>query len=76
MTKVWANDFGNPEKALRTSLKKLGVDYVDNYLIHWPCGFWQGDDKNRLPVHKVWKKLERLVDMGLTKSIGVSNFNL
>ena len=35
-TKVWNNDHKNVEQALETSLKKLGLDYVDLYLVHWP----------------------------------------
>ena len=69
-------DFKDPEAALRTSLAKLQLSYVDCYLIHWPCGFFEEDPANRVPVHILYQKLEQLVDQGLTKSIGVSNFNL
>ena len=76
VTKLWATDFKDPEAALRTSLAKLQVDQVDCYLIHWPSGFFAEDPANRVPVHVLWQKLEAMVDAGLTKSIGVSNFNL
>ena len=76
VTKLWPSDFKDPEAALRLSLSKLGVDYVDNYLIHWPSGFFDTDPANRVPIHVLWAKLESMVDQGLTKSIGVSNFNL
>ena len=76
VTKLWPSDFKDPETALRTSLSKLQVEQVDCYLIHWPAGFFDEDPANRVPVHVLWRVLEGLVDTGLTKSIGVSNFNL
>lgn len=69
-------DFKDPEAALRLSLQKLQVEYADCYLIHWPAGFFDSDPANRVPIHVLWRKFEALVDAGLTKSIGVSNFNL
>jgi diketogulonate reductase-like aldo/keto reductase len=42
-------------------------------LIHWPAGFFA---PNKKPLHKLWAELESLVDKGLTKSLGLSNFNL
>ena len=76
VTKLWMTDFKDPETALRTSMTKLQVDYVDMYLIHWPAGFFQEDPANHVPIHVLWQKLEEFVDAGLVKSIGVSNFNL
>ncbi|KAB7495948.1 Aldo-keto reductase family 1 member B10, partial [Armadillidium nasatum] len=52
---------GGVEKFLRMSLKKLGLGYVDLYLIHAPIGM---------------KEMEKMVDLGLTKSIGISNFSI
>ncbi|GGE59946.1 aldo/keto reductase [Nesterenkonia cremea] len=68
-TKLWVSDFkaGRSKEALRTSLEKLGLDYVDLYLIHWPSP----EDEKYL---EAWKALEELQDEGLTRSIGVSNF--
>lgn len=68
-TKLWVSDFkaGQTKEALRTSLQKLGLDYVDLYLIHWPSP----EDEKYL---EAWKALEELQDEGLTRSIGVSNF--
>ena len=68
-TKLWVSDFkaGQTKEALRTSLQKLGLDYVDLYLIHWPS---QEDEK----YLEAWKALEELQAEGLTRSIGVSNF--
>lgn len=68
-TKVW-NDRQGPEagKAFEESLRKLGLDYVDLYLIHWPC------PQRRLFV-ETWKAMIRLRDEGRIRSLGVSNFS-
>lgn len=68
-TKLWVGDFkdGKTKQALRTSLQKLGLEYVDLYLIHWPS---PNDEK----YLQAWKALEELQSEGLTRSIGVSNF--
>jgi diketogulonate reductase-like aldo/keto reductase len=57
-------------------LEKLGLDHVDLYLIHWPTSFFEKDEKNRVPMHKLWASLEKLVDQGLTKSLGLCNCNI
>ena len=72
-TKIWHFDYDNPEKALRLSLKKLQMDYVDLYLIHWPNNYCY--EAKRTPMHVLWAKLESLVKKGLTRAIGLSNFN-
>ncbi|NDV82548.1 aldo/keto reductase [Bacteroides sp. 51] len=66
-TKLWVADSGyeGTKKAFETSLKKLGVDYIDLYLIHRPRGDVKGS----------WKAMEELYEAGKIKAIGVSNFD-
>lgn len=71
-TKLWLSDYVNPEAAIQESLRKLQVDYVDLYILHWPAGYWNG----KVPLHVLWPKMEALVEQKLTRSIGVSNFNI
>ena len=73
-SKLWHTDYQDPEAALRKSLEKLNLPHIDMYLIHWPLNYLGGEVK--VPMHKLWASMESLVDKGLTKAIGVSNFNL
>jgi len=68
-TKLWNSDQGSETaaQALQTSLDLLGLDQVDLYLIHWPAPL-------RDQFVETWLVLEDLHRTGLTKSIGVSNF--
>ena len=70
-TKVWNKDQGYERTlaAFETSLQKLGVDYVDLYLIHWPMP----DEDLYMDT---WRALEQLYRDGKTKAIGVSNFHI
>ncbi|XP_052583792.1 aldo-keto reductase family 1 member C21-like isoform X1 [Peromyscus californicus insignis] len=87
-TKVWC-DCLRPElvrSSLEQSLKKIQLDYVDLYLIHYPVALKPGehaypvDEYGKLMFDTVdlcatWEAMERCKEAGLTKSIGVSNFN-
>nr|AFV36370.1 aldo-keto reductase [Reticulitermes flavipes] len=86
-SKLW-NTFHRPDlvaPAIKQTLTDLGLDYLDLYLIHWPMAYKEGDDlfpeKDGKTLYSdvdyvdTWKELEKLVDQGLTKSIGVSNFS-
>ncbi|MGW3401989.1 aldo/keto reductase [Streptomyces zhihengii] len=66
-TKLWVSDAGEDRarRAFDTSLRKLGTDYVDLYLIHQPYG----------DVHGSWRAMEALHREGLARAVGVSNFH-
>ncbi|QTN00754.1 aldo/keto reductase [Sediminibacillus dalangtanensis] len=68
-SKLWNGDQGYESTlaAFETSLKKLGLDYLDLYLIHWPVPS-QGKFK------ETWKAMEKLYKEGKVRAIGVSNF--
>jgi len=67
-SKVWTTDMRADlqEEAFMESLRTLGLEYIDLYLIHWPV-----KDK----YAKTWAIMERLNRAGLVRAIGVSNFN-
>lgn len=71
-TKLWHTGYFDPESQLRKSLKALEMDYVDIYYIHWPNNYFCD---RPLPMHVLWQRMEGLVDKGLCRGIGVSNFN-
>ncbi|GIN59385.1 aldo/keto reductase [Lederbergia ruris] len=70
-TKVWNADQGYETtlKAMDESLEKLGLDYVDLYLIHWPTPKYD-------TYVETYKALEKLYKDGKTKAIGVCNFDI
>ena len=65
-TKLWVQDHGyeNTKKAFEKSLNKLGLDYLDLYLIHKPYGDYYG----------AWRAMEELYNEGLIRAIGVTSF--
>lgn len=66
-TKLWIQDAGyeNAKKAFQTSLDRLGLDYLDLYLIHQPYGDYYGS----------WRAMEELYKEGRIRAIGVCNFD-
>ncbi|MCL2812986.1 MAG: aldo/keto reductase [Oscillospiraceae bacterium] len=68
-TKLWNEDMrrGRQYEAFEESLEKLGLDYVDLYLIHWPV---KGE------YVKSWKVLEQIYKEGRARAVGVSNFHI
>jgi len=78
VTKAWMTELEEPVTALKESLRRLKLDYVDLYLIHWPLVLDSVKGKyvkKTIPMHKVWQEMEACVKAGLAKHIGVSNFN-
>ena len=77
--KIWIDDRRDPEAALRKTLEKLQLNYIDLYMDHWPSGNNYADPNNikeQVPIFEFWPKMEELVDKGLARSIGVSNYNV
>ncbi|SHK46734.1 aldo/keto reductase [Chryseobacterium polytrichastri] len=67
-SKLWVQDFGyeKAKAAFQKTLDRLQLDYLDMYLIHWPCGDFLGS----------WKAMEELYHEGKIKAIGVCNFTV
>ncbi len=87
-SKLW-NDCHEEEHvlpALKQTLEDLQLDYLDLYLIHWPVAVKKGVDfaskkedfltPEEAPLSRTWLAMEKAVDLGLTRHIGVSNFNI
>ncbi|KAK3298144.1 NADP-dependent oxidoreductase domain-containing protein [Chaetomium fimeti] len=89
VSKVWATYTTRCELGLQKSLEKLGLDYVDLFLVHWPLLMNPDGNDDRFPklpngerdiIHShnhvdTWKQMEKLVATGKTKAIGVSNYS-
>lgn len=65
-TKLFPLDFAHVENAFEISLQKLGLEYIDLYLVHFPL---PGLNK------RIWRKMEAIYKSGKVRSIGVSNYN-
>ncbi|MGT2828802.1 aldo/keto reductase [Streptococcus hillyeri] len=74
-TKLWndSHSYDLAKAALATSLKKLDLDYIDLYLIHWPNPKAFRDNWEEANA-EAWRYMEEAKEAGLVKSIGVSNF--
>jgi diketogulonate reductase-like aldo/keto reductase len=70
-TKAWISDYGYDQTlhAFDRSMRKLGLEQLDLYLLHWPV------PKDFDRTIESWKALERLLEEGRTRAIGVSNFS-
>jgi len=88
-SKLW-NSCRKPEEVepvYQETLKNLGIESCDLYLMHWPMAFKSGgekmpmDDNNKIvpgdtPIKDSWQAMEKLYEEGKVKAIGVSNFNI
>lgn len=89
-SKLWNTYHQKPEECLDEGLKRLGLDYIDLYLIHWPVPMNPNGNHPLFPKHPdgsrdldtrwshvdTWKNMEKLLDTGKVKAIGVSNYSV
>ncbi|KAL3512470.1 hypothetical protein ACH5RR_025187 [Cinchona calisaya] len=83
-SKLWCTEADHDlvHPALKQTLGKLGLEYLDLYLIHWPVRVKHGastfnfakDEILPFDIHGTWKAMEECSILGFTKSIGLSNF--
>ena len=84
VTKLWGIHHTKVREACESSLKKLGLE-IDLYLMHFPVSYVFRSDAEKWPQTtadildmdylEVWREMEKLVDDGLVRGIGISNFN-
>ncbi|WP_353935846.1 aldo/keto reductase [Maribacter dokdonensis] len=86
-SKLWNASHGeeNVIPALHQTLEDLQLEYLDLYLIHWPVALKKGTEMpekasdfvplSEVPLTNTWKGMEAVLEQGLAKHIGVSNFN-
>ncbi len=76
-TKLWNADQGylSTIDAFKASMKRLNLEYLDLYLIHWPIAKGRDNDWY-VNVSETWKAMEELCSKGFIRSIGLSNFNI
>ncbi|RMY78064.1 hypothetical protein D0862_03852 [Hortaea werneckii] len=90
-SKLWCTYHRKPEACIDEGLKRLGLDYIDLYLMHWPVPMNPNGNHPMIPKlpdgsrdldmkewnHiKTWKEMEKLLKTGKTKAIGVSNYSV
>ena len=79
-TKLPNHHHDRVSESLQESLDKLGLDYVDLYLMHWPMAYTA--DNKPIPYGQsptfveTWKDMEKLLETGKVRAIGVSNFSV
>jgi len=78
-TKLPNEDHHNVAETFEKSLKNLDIGYIDLYLVHWPMASIDGKtiSIDQSPTYnETWKEMEKLLDTGKVKAIGVSNFSV
>ncbi|KAG8500311.1 hypothetical protein CXB51_003636 [Gossypium anomalum] len=90
-TKLWNTDHGHVVEACKHSLKKLQLDYLDLYLVHFPISIRHTgigangspldadgvlDIETNISLETTWHAMEDLVSMSLVRSIGISNYDI
>ncbi|XP_075988397.1 aldo-keto reductase AKR2E4-like isoform X2 [Anticarsia gemmatalis] len=77
-TKVWHHFHreADVEVSVRGSLRRMGLDYFDLVLMHWPMSITQDGVDEKIDYLETWRGFENVLQKGLAKSIGVSNFNV
>lgn len=90
-TKLWNSDHGHVIEACKASLKKLQLDYLDLFLVHFPIATKHTgvgttgsaldedgvlDIDTTISLETTWHAMEELVSMGLVRSIGISNYDI
>ena len=75
-TKLWIDEMGyeNAKTALAKSLDRLGTDYLDIYMMHWPRQTGADDEDWKELDLETWRAMEEMVDKGLVRRLGLSNF--
>lgn len=75
-TKLWIDEMGyeNAKTALAKSLDRLGTDYLDIYMMHWPRQTGADDENWKELDIETWRAMEEMVDHGLVRRLGLSNF--
>ncbi|KAF9613126.1 hypothetical protein IFM89_005605 [Coptis chinensis] len=78
-SKLWGSDHHDPVSALKQTLRNMGMDYLDMYLVHWPAKLknwtWyaipEEEDFEELDMETTWLGMQKCLEMGLCNSIGV-----
>ncbi|KAM7539105.1 hypothetical protein Aperf_G00000054534 [Anoplocephala perfoliata] len=77
-TKLW-NTEHHPQDvmpACKGSLERLQLDYIDLYHVHWPVSLpREGEQRGDFSLEDTWRAMEKLVEAGMVRSLGISNFN-
>ncbi|KAB2089574.1 hypothetical protein ERO13_A03G059266v2 [Gossypium hirsutum] len=79
-SKLWSGDHHDPVSALKHTLRNLGMEYIDMYLVHWPIKLkpWacnavpkEEDFEKQLDMETTWEGMQKCLDLGLCRCIGV-----